>query len=315
MDKTNNQIKNSKIIFSVTDLSSYDYCKRKFYLQKKLKLKEPLKPSMIIGTIKHSTFEEFNLKEKEIILKIKKEHTEEEIKKIILEKYYNTYKKTILKYKEQLYDFNISTEEVYEDKKIFLADTILRTKIILENKKKGLIGEKLYKNMNPKIIAEQKIEEKEYSLKGIIDRIIEYKKEKNEENKTKEKNRTKNNEEIKKTITIYEFKSGKTPKTGVWSSHKTQIEAYLTLLSKQKNKNTIIKEGIINYIDTNTERKIKYNPFMKIEILKKIDELKKTITKKEIPEKTTNKNKCISCGLKKYCYNKTYLKKLLEKTV
>ncbi len=282
-------------LFSVTDLSSYDYCKRKFYLQKKLKLKEPLKPSMLIGKIKHNTIEQFTLKEKQILLKIKKEHEENDIKKILEEEYNELYKKELLKNKEKLYDFGISIEEAYEDKKVFLADINLRTKIIVENKKKGLIGIELYNNMNPKIITEERIVEEKFSLKGIIDRIIEEKK------------------EDKKILKIYEFKSGKNPKTGIWESQKIQLEAYMSILKEKTQKNTIVEEGIIHYIDTNIERKIKYNPFMKIKILKKVEELKKTL-KEKIPEKTLNKNKCKTCGLKEICYNETKLKKLLETT-
>ncbi len=296
------------ILFSVTDLSMYDYCKRKFYLQKKLKLKEPIKPSLIIGKIKHNTIEQFTIKEKELLLKIKKSYEEEQIKKILEETYNKIYKEEIIKNKNYLYDFNISIEEVYEDKKVFLADINLRTKIILQNIKKGLIGEELYKKMNPKIITEKKIEIKNYSLKGIIDRIIEEKKEE------------------KTILKIYEFKTGKSPKTGIWNSQKIQLESYLILLkektkkeeekketNKKEEQKIIVEEGIIHYIDENIERKIKYNPFMRIEVLKKVEELKETLKENKIPEKTLNKNKCKNCGLKEYCYNEELLKKLLEK--
>ncbi len=289
------------MLFSVTELSSYDYCKRKFYLQKRYNLKEPIKPALILGTIKHSTFEEFTKKEKNIIKKLEEKNYDlESLKYFFYEEYLKILKNNIIKNKEKLFDFNISIEEAYEkSKKIFLADSNLRAKIFyntkktLEEKKEKTTIEEIYNNLNPKIISEKKIILEKYNLKGIIDRIL-----------LEEK-------EDKKIIRVYEFKSGKAPKNDVWNSHKIQVYSYLTLL-KETTKETIIKEGIINYIDENKEFTIKYNPFIKIEVLKKIEELKELLEGK-IPEKTTNKNKCALCGLKKICYDEKKLKELEEK--
>ncbi|MBI2659513.1 hypothetical protein HYX05_05440, partial [Candidatus Woesearchaeota archaeon] len=59
---------------SVSLLSSYLYCSRKLFLEKVLLLEEPPKESLVMGSIRHETYDNINKKEEEIVTSITKEH-------------------------------------------------------------------------------------------------------------------------------------------------------------------------------------------------------------------------------------------------
>ena len=60
---------------SVSLLSSYLYCSTKLFLEKVLLLEEPPKESIVMGSVRHETYDSINKKEEEIVTSITKKAT------------------------------------------------------------------------------------------------------------------------------------------------------------------------------------------------------------------------------------------------
>lgn len=103
-------------------------------------------------------------------------------------------------------------------------------------------------------------------------------------------------------------KKGKAPKQGVWKRDQLQM-AYYMLMAQEKYKKQS-RYGIVKYRDI--ARKVVMNPFLKREAIKTAKQAKEMLEKKKLPKKAKNKNKCQRCILKKECYSKQFMKKLME---
>ena len=275
---------------AVTLLSSYLYCPRKLFLEKVLMLEEPPKESLVMGSIRHETYDFINKKEEEIAVSITKGMSFQDIKELYKNKCLGMLRKVILDNKKRLREVDIEMFDAYEKSAKFIAeeadsraDNIFS--FIQSNK---VYGDELWQKLNPKIISELRIESDELMLKGIIDQIHVY----------------------EDSYVPFELKTGRTPQDGVWPSHRIQIAAYSLLMQEHFSKQ--IKEGFVFYLDSKQKRHIAINPYMRDEVKQLVSDVISLIEGKELPSFCDNKNKCTKCGLKDTCYDEKEVENLLK---
>jgi len=272
---------------SVTMLSSYLYCQRKLFLERVLGLFEPDKESLVKGSIRHTTYDEINKIEENIVSGFIKGTKFREIRERYIHTYAELLRNVIRRNKKRLKNVNLTPLDAF---KIifprFVKESEARA-INLYNfmSKYKVHGKELWERLTPKIKSEFKIKSDNLFLSGIIDQIEEY----------------------EEGFVPIELKTGKLPKEGVWPGHKIQIAAYAMLLEEVYN--TKIKEGFVHYLDNDERRQVVINPFLKeevIELRKKVFEL---LDSDKLPEFCDNENKCKVCGLRKECFNEEFLNK------
>ncbi len=145
--------------------------------------------------------------------------------------------------------------------------------------KTGFLGDELWENITPKIKPEYRINSEALGLKGVIDEL-----------------------EVHPAFFVpNELKTGKAPDEGVWPGHKIQVGAYAMLLEEKFN--VPITKAVVRYLDTNSEREVIVNPFLKQEVLELVKKVNLMLNSAEIPEFADNENKCKSCDLKDVCYD------------
>lgn len=275
---------------SVSLLSSYLYCSRKLFLEKVLLLEEPPKESLVLGSIRHETYDNINKTEEEIVTSITKGYDSEHILTLYKQKYLQILRKAVASNKKRLEGVNISMLEAYRKSFPFIMEesSVRANNIYNFIESNNVFGEELWQKLTPKILSELRVESDELRLKGIIDQVHVYGDE----------------------YVPFELKTGRTPSDGVWPSHRVQIAAYSLLLQEKFNKD--VKEGFVVYLDTKEKRRISINPFMKHEIRQLVDEVIALLESRELPDFCSNENKCIKCGLKQTCYNEEEVNNLLK---
>jgi CRISPR-associated protein Cas4 len=275
---------------SVTLLSSYLYCSRKLFLEKVLKLEEPPKESLVMGTIRHEIYDSINKNEEQIVVAIEKKMPLEELNMIYKQKFLEFLRKAVLNNKKRLEDVKLNMLDAYKKSYPYIMEeSQLRAQNIFNFiEQNNIFGNELWEKLTPKIISELRIESDELRLKGIIDQIHVYESE----------------------YVPFELKTGKMPQEGVWPSHRIQLAAYSMLLQEYFDKE--IKEGFVYYLDSKEKRHIAINPFMKDEVKLMVNSVIKLMESREIPDFCENRNKCKSCGLKETCYNEEEVNNLLK---
>ena len=265
---------------SVTWLSSYIYCKRKFFLENVLGISEPQKDIILKGKIKHGVYDLANKQERGIVLSIVAAD-----KSIILEKYKNAYMKNLknmlLIHKSGLEELNLKQEDVFDDLWAFFNDEaeVRAENIFCFADKTKLLGKQLWDSLTPKIESEFYIESDALGLKGKVDRVEKY----------------------SDSLVPVELKAGSAPKEGVWEGHLIQLGAYIMLLEEMSRKK--IDKGKVVYLSEKDAREVRINPFVRDEIKRLVNEVNMRLEKKELPAFTTNRKKCDSCGLRQDCFN------------
>ena len=275
---------------SVTMLSSYLYCSRKLFLEKVLLLEEPPKESLVLGSIRHETYDKINKTEEEIVTSIAKIMPLESIEAMYRQKYLQILRKTIADNKKRLDEVNVGMLDAYKKNFPFIAEesATRASNIFSFMEANKVFGKELWEKLTPKIISELRIESDELRLKGVIDQLHVY-----------------NDKYVP-----FELKTGRTPSDGVWPSHRIQIAAYSLLLQEYFKKP--IKEGFVVYLDTKQKRRIAINPYMKEEVRQMVDDVIALLEDKELPNYCGNENKCRKCGLKQTCYNEEEVSNLLK---
>lgn len=279
------------MLISVTSLSAYDYCSRKLYLERVLRLREPPKEPIVLGTIRHGVVDFINKQEEHIVRSISKEDSEENIR----DKYQNFYlrflKKAIVDHKYELSEVGLNQLEAYKKiKELVLDESSIRVENLLNFiRKNKLYGDELWDKLTPKIESEFYVESEKLGLKGIIDNIEKY-------------------EDI---LIPIELKTGSAPREGVWPGHQLQLGAYLLMLSEAAGKD--IDKGYIRYLDISENRPIVMNPFLKMKIEELVKKVNDCLSGRELPDFCGSENKCKSCGLRNICYDKTELDKMMKK--
>lgn len=267
-------------MLSVTDLTSYMYCSRKLYFNKKLGIRE--KPSIvgIKGTIKHGVFEEVGKQDKEILSSFTEKDSVESLEMKYRTVYYKMLMYHIQRMKKELEFQGLKTLAVYQELwPFFLQEGQDKSAYFFAlAQEKKLYGEALWLAL-PKAVPELKIASQTLGLIGIIDRV-----------------------EIDGAFVPIEIKTGSAPRDGVWKENMIQLGAYMLLLSEHYGKN--ITEGFIEYRSINERRRVVMNPFLKDEILALLEKVRTLLNSAHMPEKTKDVKKCDFCGIREICYSK-----------
>jgi CRISPR-associated protein Cas4 len=277
-------------MISVSMLSSYLYCKRKLYLQSVLRLLEPPKEAMVLGSLRHNVYNLINKKEEEIVTSIKKKESINKIYSIYKQHHSQILRNKIIENKAQLKQFNLNISKVFRQTwPLVLEETYMRANNVYNFMQTHLVfGEELWERLIPKIESEISITSKVYNLKGVIDKLEIY----------------------PLGYVPIELKTGKCPKEGVWPSHLIQIGAYALLVEDKFD--TEIKEAFILYLDQKIKRHIEMNPFLRLEVKETLSKVNNLLKSDNIPDFCKNSNKCKVCNLKNQCYNKSLIKKKLK---
>src|SRR3989339_934771 len=259
---------------SVTLLSSYLYCSRKLFLEKVLMQAEPPKESLVMGSIRHETYDKINKNEELIVTSITKIMDFTEMQQLYKQNHLKFLRKSIADNIDRLKKVNLSMLDAYRKSFPFIMEeSVTRSANVFDFiLKNNVFGDELWQKLTPKIISELRIESEDLKLKGIIDQVHVY-----------------NNEYVP-----FELKTGRTPSDGVWPSHRIQIAAYSLLLQEHFKKP--IKEGFVVYLDTKQKRHIAINPYMKEEVKQIVDEVIVLLESRELPDFCNNENKCRKCG-------------------
>ena len=275
---------------SVSLLSSYLYCSRKLFLQEVLLLEEPPKESLVMGSIRHETYDVINKKEEAIVTSVTEKITLDKIQALYRKEYLAILRKAIVSNKKRLEDVNINMLEAYKKSFPFIMEeSDMRANNIFNFvEANNVFGKELWQKLTPKILSELRIESEELKLKGIIDQVHVYDDE----------------------YVPFELKTGRTPQDGIWPSHRIQIAAYSLLLQEHFKKP--VKEGFVYYLDSKEKRHISMNSFMKEEVKHIVEEVISLLECKELPDFCNNENKCRKCGLRQTCYNKDEVDSLLK---
>jgi len=260
-----------KNILNVTDISSYIYCQRKYYLEKIKGMRQSPNKRMIEGKLRHEILEIFSKNEKQLVINL---NTEKELKEIIQE--YLRFINNIIynhlrKNRILVYSFKILLLE-FKDKLIqgMQNDIHLRAESIKKAMQKGFFNEILWENLYPKYASEMVIVSEELGLKGRVDRVM--------FNKDK--------------IIPFELKTREIKK--VYHTDEIQLTAYAMLLEEKFK--TSIKTGIIEAGNEKYEIEISENLKKDVmEIMEKINNISKNI------QYPSNFSKCQNCYLKEQC--------------
>lgn len=277
-------------LISVTLLSAYMYCSRKLFLEKVLKLKEPPKASIALGSVRHQIYDSINKTEEEIAVSITKKEKFESIQNIYRQRHLQILREAVLNNKKSLSQANVSLLEAYKKNvdSVVEESSTRASNIFSFMEANNVFGDELWQKLTPKIISELRVDSEKLRLRGVIDQVYAY----------------------ENYYVPFELKTGSTPRDGVWPSHRVQIAAYSMLL--QEKFSSEIKEGFIFYLDSREKRRISINPFMKEEVRQITDEVISLLEGKELPDFCSNKNKCRKCGLREACYDKDKMDLLLK---
>ena len=275
---------------SVTLLSSYLYCSRKLFLEKVLMQAEPPKESLVMGSIRHETYDKINKNEELIVTSITKKMDLAEMQQLYKQNHLKFLRKSIADNKDRLKSVNLNMLDAYRKSFPFIMEeSVTRSANVFDFiLKNNVFGDELWQRLTPKILSELRVESEGLKLKGIIDQVHVY----------------------EQDYVPFELKTGRAPDSGVWPSHRIQIAAYSMLLQEKFNKP--IKEGFVFYLDTKEKRHIAMNPFMKDEVRQIVSEVIGLLESRNIPDFCNNENKCMKCGLKATCYDEEKVNELLQ---
>ena len=269
----------------VSLLSTYLYCPRKVFLERVLKLREPPKRPLVLGTIRHEALEGAALAEEGIVLDINSLLSQEEVLNLYQKKYSSLLRDVMQKHSSSLGSLQVDLMDAYEGAFESLMREAKERAMNLHRfmNASKLLGEDLWKGLTPKIRTEVRVESDALRLIGIVDKIEDY----------------------GDALVPIELKTGKVPRQGVWPGHRIQAGAYALLLEEAFQKP--ISTVIVHYLDANEKRVITMNPFMKEEITMLVQEVAEILDNFLLPEFCDAPQKCASCGLKKKCYDKGYM--------
>ena len=274
-------------LISVTDISAYRFCIRALYLKLVLGLREPVKPVMVLGGIRHKVYDEANKREGDIVKQITGEMNRQCILGLFSGAYKEVLHESVSGYSRQLENIGMNSASVESQlEPAVLSQAHSRAdEIITFSSKAKLSGEALWAALTPKIITELRVNSKKLRLKGVVDRIEVY-----------------GNEYVP-----VEIKTGRTPSEGVWPDHRMQLAAYMLMLNDKFNVN--VKEGLVKYVTTDQTRQIVMNPFMEYEVKTAVNDVFNLIESSDVPG-LCGKSYCSVC-----CMGDKYEKLMIRRPV
>jgi CRISPR-associated protein Cas4 len=276
-------------MISVTFLSGYDYCQRKLFLERVLKIAPPPKDVLLKGSIRHEAYDNINKIEEKLVTSVKEPAGYDRLFDDYKKHHAKILRESIIKHKTELKELGIKLPDLFKQTWPLVILESQERALNLANsiKKYQVTGRELWEKLTPKIESEMRLEVPELKLKGVIDQVAVYPTE----------------------VVPTELKTGSAPHRGVWPNHKLQIGAYMLMLAK-KGRN--VSEGFIKYLDLNESRQVLMNPFLEKDIYVKRDAVIKLFESKELPVMCENKNKCNSCSLKQWCYDENFMKERMK---
>ena len=275
---------------SVTNICTYSYCPRKLFLQLVLGEQEPIKDALVYGSVRHEAYDLINKKDEEIVVGVNKIMTFEELTRLYKEHHLELLKQAVLKNLERIKQLNLNPAEVFRKSWAQIASETTRRAITVHKlmDEDMLFGQELWNKLDPKIQSEISVESDDLQLRGIVDRLEVY----------------------SDGLAIpYELKTGRSPREGVWPSHRLQIGAYCLMLESKLGKR--IHKGYIQYLDSEQIRPVVMNPFLESEIKEITDNTRAMIEERTLPKICLHRNKCRNCGLQKQCYDTDRIKQKL----
>lgn len=280
-------------MISVSLLSSYEYCARKLFLEKVLKLVVVPRDVVVKGSIRHEVHDMISRAEKSFVKSIKKQVSYKEVLESYKKSHSDVLRQSIIKNKNKLTEVKVSLSGFFRESWPLILNESKDRAVNLYSfiKKHKVYGEELWKELSPKTETEYYLKSEELMLKGMIDRLEIY------ENK------------LVREVVPYELKTGSAPKEGVWPGHKLQTGAYVMLLEKNK---MFVREAFVKYLDNNETRQVMINPFLEKKVIETRDAVLQLFKAEEIPAICDNKNKCASCPLKERCLNENFIKEKLS---
>lgn len=279
-------------MISVTMLSGYLYCARKLYLERVLKLFEPPKEALVLGSIRHEAHDNINKAEEKLVKETTKKTNFDELLERYKKAHSEILRNAIKKYREELSAFNLAQPDVFKRTwPLIIKESEKRARNVFDfMEKTGFFGEELWENLTPKIISEFRVNSEALGLKGIIDQIEDY----------------------GDVMVPIELKTGKSPASGAWPGHRVQLLAYLMLLSEASGGEKEINEGRIIYLDSDKTVPVSLNPFAEKEVKELVSNVKSLLGSDKIPSFCGSENKCNICGLKGDCYDENKLGERLK---
>ena len=265
-------------MLNVTDLSSYLYCPRKFYLQKIKGIKLPPTKPMIEGLIRHEVVEKFANNEKYIILNFTQKLEKQDIVNSFQNLLNNLNEIIIEKHKPTINRFAISSKELIKKINIQMRnDFQLRAIAISNTMDKGFLSSELWTNLKPKYISEMRLKSEKLGLKGRADRVM----------------------IADETIIPFELKTRAVEK--IYPSDEIQLTSYAMLLEEKYN--TKIPLAILESGNTKHELTItNENKNKVIELIKEINNLIEQ-SEQANPKFPNSFSKCQGCELEEECAN------------
>ncbi len=263
---------------NVTDLSSYLYCPRQFYLQKVKGLRQPPTQPMIEGLMRHQVLETFGKNEEKLFQNlelINNTLTSEKIKQNYREFLEKIVKNIFQKNLKSIKAFQININELYKKiKKQMNKEIILRIIAVENTLRKGFTGEALWENLQPKYHSEYPLISEKLGLKGRADRLM----------------------ISENTIIPFELKTRQAEK--IYPSDEVQLTAYAMLLEEKFN--TKIPLAILESGDIKHELTITSEHKQKVlDLIKEVTELLETGN----PKFPSSFSKCQNCFFKEACDN------------
>ena len=259
---------------SVTELTAWNYCARKLFIQKILKISPKLNKAMLMGKLKHQILEVFSKNEENIVRNIDKDYDKLELVFI--------YEDFIIKMGDQIFhenekaiaNFDINRDELIKKVlKDFSYDLKLRVTSIKEKLKQGIFGEKLWASLDSLFVSELKLESSELGLRGRVDRV----------------------EIVKSTNEIIPYEV-KNREDKVYHSDEIQLGAYALLL--EEHYKTQVRRAFIESGDNRQE--ILITPELRKEVLELIERIR-NMENSPPPAMQSNFKKCQSCEFQSEC--------------
>jgi CRISPR-associated protein Cas4 len=259
---------------SVTELTAWNYCARKLFIQKILKISPKLNKAMLMGKLKHQILEVFSKNEENIVRNIEKDYDKLELVFI--------YEDFIIKLGNQIFhenekaiaNFDINRDELIKKVlKDFSQDLRLRVSSIKEKLKLGIFRDELWNSLDSLFVSELKLESSELGLRGRVDRV----------------------EIVKSTNEIIPYEV-KNREEKVYHSDEIQLAAYALLLSEHYK--TQVKRAFIE--SGNTKQEIPITEELKKEVLELIEKIR-NMENSPPPAMLSNFNKCRSCEFQEEC--------------
>lgn len=263
--------KMSRQIINITDITEYLYCPRKVYLKLVKGIRTPPNQRMILGMLRHKTFDLFNKQEQILISGITEKIPESEISQRYMALSERISRQIMFQNENLARSFGITELEFKKSVAASLApEIILRASSVSETIKKGFLAKELWRELYPKYLTEYKIISEELGLQGRIDRIQFL------------KNFSPVPVEVKTRERIFD-------------SDKIQLAGYSLLLEKEFSKQ--VTSGIIELMGK--QHQVELTPELKASVLEIAEKIRNL--KEETASMPSNFAKCRNCSFAEEC--------------